>query len=219
MSRTSDRLAEDRASGGQRHLAVGGPGKDSHVVHLVVAQPRLRRGADVALPNVALRLLLQPHVRAQQRMHRNGASAVRPGVLTVAGQAAADGESMSAAARPPAARSGYSTEKSTAAPALCRSASEAAQPVRQLLLAPHGGQSGQRHVEASRGLLDGVGQQRVRGQLREDPVAVLQRRLHRRGEPHRVTQVVHPVTGIAHRLVARVVQGRRVVRHRAVSSG
>ena len=69
---------------------------------------------------------------------------------------------------------------------------EAAQPVRQLLFAAHAGQSGQRHVEAAGGLLDSVGEQRVRRQLREDPVAVLQSGLHRRGEPHRVAQIVRP---------------------------
>ena len=38
---------------------------------------------------------------------------------------------------------------------------EAAQPVRQRLLAAHAGQGGQRHVETAGGLLDGVGEQRV----------------------------------------------------------
>ena len=87
---------------------------------------------------------------------------------------------------------------------------EFAQPVRQCLLAPHAGQRSYRHVEALGGLLDGVGEQGVGCQLREDPVAVFQRRLHRGGEPHRVTQIVHPVTGIAHRPIARVEQGRGV---------
>ena len=50
-------------------------------------------------------------------------------------------------------------------------------------------------------------------QLGEHPVAVFQRRLHRRGEPHRVPQVVRPVVGVAHRLLARVEQGRRIVRN------
>ena len=40
---------------------------------LVVAEPRQRRGADFALPHVPLRLLRQPHVLTQQRMHRNSA--------------------------------------------------------------------------------------------------------------------------------------------------
>ena len=80
------RLAEDRASRGQRHLAVGGPRKGSHIVDLVVAQPGLGRGADLALPDVALRFLLQAHMRAHQRMHRNRATAACSGILTVAGQ-------------------------------------------------------------------------------------------------------------------------------------
>ena len=91
------------------------------------------------------------------------------------------GASTPAAAHPAAARPGYSTEKSTAAPAPCRSATKSAQPVRQRLLAAHRGQRGHRHVQAVGGLLDGAGQQRVRGQLGEDPVAVIQRGPHRRG--------------------------------------
>ncbi|CKS48271.1 Uncharacterised protein [Mycobacterium tuberculosis] len=90
---------------------------------------------------------------------------------------------------------------------------QAAQTMRQRLLSPHAGQGGDRHVEASARLFDGVGKQRVGRQLREDPVAVLHRSLHRRGELHRVAQIVHPVSAIAHRLLARVEQGRRVVRH------
>ena len=87
---------------------------------------------------------------------------------------------------------------------------KATQPVWQRLFAAHAGQSSQRHVETAGGLLESVGEQRVRRQLREDPVAVLQSGLHRRGEPHRAAHVVHPVPGVAHRLLARVEQGRRV---------
>ena len=86
--------------------------------------------------------------------------------------------------------------------------------MRQLLLAPHAGQSRERHVEASGGLLDSVGEQRVWRQLREDPVPVLQRRLDRRGEPHCVTQVVRPVIGIPCRLITWVIQRGGVVRDR-----
>ena len=55
-----------------------------------------------------------------------------------------------------------------------------------------------------------VREQRVRCQLGEDPVAVLQSGPHRRGEPHRAPQIVHPIPAVAHRLLARVEQRRRV---------
>ena len=115
------RLAERRAGRGQRHLAVGSPRKGGHIVDLMVAQPWQRRGADFSLPGVALRLLGQPHVRAPTADARQPCRRPAPGVLTVAGQ-----QQPTVGPRwqwrvhqPPA---GYSTEKSTAAPALCRSA-------------------------------------------------------------------------------------------------
>ena len=42
--------------------------------------------ADLALPNVALRLLVQSHMRPHQRVHRNRVGAVGPQVRTFAGQ-------------------------------------------------------------------------------------------------------------------------------------
>ena len=60
------------------------------------------------------------------------------------------------------------------------------------------------------GLLESVGEQGVRRQLGEDPVAVLQSGLHRRGEPHHAAHIVRPIAGIERRLLARVEQGRRV---------
>ena len=77
MSRTSDASPRTVRGRGQRHLAVGGPGKGGHVVYLVIAQPGQCRGADLGLPHVALRLLGQPHMRAQQRMHSNRAATLR----------------------------------------------------------------------------------------------------------------------------------------------
>ena len=62
------RLAKHGAGRGQRHLAVGSTRKGGRIVDLVVGQPGQRVGADVALPDVAFRLLGQPHMRAQQRM-------------------------------------------------------------------------------------------------------------------------------------------------------
>ena len=50
----------------QRHLAVGGARKRGRAVNPVVAQPGVRPGSDVALPEVALRLLAQVHVRTEQ---------------------------------------------------------------------------------------------------------------------------------------------------------
>ena len=86
---------------------------------------------------------------------------------------------------------------------------EAAQPVRQFLLAAHAGQRGHRHVEAAGGLFERAGQQRVRCQLGEDPVAVLQGGLHRRGEPHHASQVVRPIPASKRRCLARVEQAWR----------
>ena len=71
------RVAERSASRGQRHLTVGSRGKGRHSVDLVVGEPRQCRGADFSLPRVALGLLRQPHMRTQQRMHRNGESAAQ----------------------------------------------------------------------------------------------------------------------------------------------
>ncbi len=70
-------LAEDSAGRGQRHLAVDGAGKRGGLVDLIVGQPWLRRGAELRLPHVALRLLGQAHVRTQQRMGRDRAPALR----------------------------------------------------------------------------------------------------------------------------------------------
>ena len=55
-------IAEHGVRRRQRHLAVRGAGKHGHVADLVVVEPRLGGGADLALPHVALRLLLQAHV-------------------------------------------------------------------------------------------------------------------------------------------------------------
>ena len=81
------------------------------------------------------------------------------------------------------------------------------------MVAAHARQRRQWHVQAVRGLLNGVGQQWVRCEFGEDPIPVLQCGPHRCGEPHRATQVVHPVLGIAHRFLARVESGCGVVRN------
>ncbi len=62
------------------------------------------------------------------------------------------------------------------------------------------------------GLFDGAGQQRMRRQLGENPVAVLERRLDRRGEADHLAQVVHPVVLIAARHRPGVLPGRRIER-------
>ena len=72
---------------------------------------------------------------------------------------------------------------------------ETAQARGQFLLAPHGRQGGDRHVEAAGVLLDGVGQQRVRRHLGEHAEPVVERGLHGRAEPDREAQVVGPVVG------------------------
>ena len=76
-------VAEHRFGCGQGHFAVGGSRVGGHVVDLVVGQPRQLPGADVGLPGVPLGLLRQPHVLAQQRVHRGRARTARLGVLAV----------------------------------------------------------------------------------------------------------------------------------------
>ena len=62
-------LAKNRAGRTQCHLTVGRSRKDSGIANLVIAQPRLRRSADLGLPHVPFRLLLQAHMLPQQRMN------------------------------------------------------------------------------------------------------------------------------------------------------
>ncbi len=170
-------------------------------------------GADVGLPHVAFRVLRQPDVGAQQRMHRQRLPALPVDLVRVAGEHQRDvGPGRQRCVdEAPAGVQGGEIDRGARAVQISQ---EAAQAVGHLLLAPQRRQGGQGDVEAACGLVDGVGQQRVRRQLAEDPVTVLERGLHRRGEPHGVAEVVHPVVGVEEGLVARVVQGRGVVRNR-----
>ncbi|CFE46310.1 Uncharacterised protein [Mycobacterium tuberculosis] len=77
------RFAEDLSGRSQSHLAVGGAGKGGNVMHLMIAEPGQHRGANVALPDVALRFLSQPHMRAKQRMHGDGAGTLCPLFLPI----------------------------------------------------------------------------------------------------------------------------------------
>ena len=61
-------VGEDLLRRRQCHLAVGSPRQRGDIAHQVVAQPRQRDGADIALPGVPFRLLKEPHMSAQQRM-------------------------------------------------------------------------------------------------------------------------------------------------------
>ena len=83
MSRTS-KFAEDCAIRRERHLAVGRSRKGSHIVYPVVGQPGLRRGADLPLPNVALRLLVQSHMRATSAGARELCTRRAPGEVVTA---------------------------------------------------------------------------------------------------------------------------------------
>ena len=205
-------LAQGRASGGQRHLAVGSPRQRGHIVDLMVTEPWQCLRANLGLPRVALRLLVQTDVRAQQWVHRNRATTMCWGFLTIARQ-------QQRTMCPGRQRRVHQAPVWVEHREVHRGAravqirQEVAQSVRQRLLAAHAGQCGYRHVEAVGGLLDGMSEQGVWRQLGENPVAVFKRGLHRRGEPHRVPQVVRPVPGVAHRLVARVEQRRRIVRN------
>ncbi len=90
---------------------------------------------------------------------------------------------------------------------------EAAQPERQLFPAPHRGKRCDRHVETGGVLLDRVGEQRMRSQLAEHSVPVLERGLYRRRESHRVPQVFHPVLAGERRSLARIPQRCGVIRN------
>ena len=153
-------LAEGHVSRGQRHLAVGGPHEDSNVVYLMVPKPGLCRAADLSPPNVPLRLLLQAHMRPQQRMHRNGVSAMCLGVLSVGAQqqtTVGPGGQRRVHQPPSGVQHGEVDRRARAV----HVRQEAAQSVRQLLPTAHGGQSGYRHVDAAGRLLDSAGEQRV----------------------------------------------------------
>ena len=73
LATESEAASEDQSRCSQGHFAVGSTRIGSHVVDLVVGQPRQLCGADVVLPDVALRLLGQPHMLAEQGVHRRGA--------------------------------------------------------------------------------------------------------------------------------------------------
>ena len=176
----------------------------------MITQPRLGAGADVGLPDVVFRFLLHAHMLAQQRMHRDGATTMHRGFLSTAAaqqQLTVSPGGQRCVHQPPI-RAEHGEVHRGARTVQIRQ--KATQPVWQRLFAAHPGQRRQRHVETAGGLLDRVHEQRVGCQLREDPVAILQCGLHRRGEPHHVAQILHPVLGVAHWQVTRVVQGRRV---------
>ena len=204
-------IAEHFACRGQRHLAVGRAWQRSNVVDLVVTEPRLRRGTDVGLPDVALRLLGQAHVLAQQRMDRHGRRTMRGGVGVIARQhqRTVGPRGQRRIHEPPLGIHDREVDRSARAVQIHHEIPHA---TRHFLVTSHRGQRRKRDVQAPACLLDGEGQQRVRGQLPEDPIAVLQRCLQRCDEPHGVAQIVHPVRGIPLRHIAWVVQRRRVVR-------
>ena len=81
------------------------------------------------------------------------------------------------------------------------------------LFAAQAGQCRRGSLQPLRGLLDGAGQQGVRGEFAEDPVAVLECSPNGRGEAHGLPKVVHPVPGIALRDRARIGTGSRVKRN------
>jgi len=79
-------VTEDGPRRCQSHLAVSRTRQDRDFVYLVVGQPGLRLGADLALPQVTLRLLRHRDVRTQQRMHGYRAGPTRRDVVTVTAQ-------------------------------------------------------------------------------------------------------------------------------------
>lgn len=185
----------------QSYLAVGRCWKSCHFVYPVIGQPAQRRGSDLGLPRVALRLLGQAHMGAQQRMHGDGWSSLRLGVPAVEAE-------EQVTVRPcrqryiQQATVGVQHREIHGGTDAVHLGQQIAHPVRQCLFAPHRGQSGGRRIEAGGGLLDGVGQQWVWRELDEHAMPIFQRRLHRGAEPHGVTQIVQPIIGIAERLLA-----------------
>ena len=175
----------------------------------MIAQPGLGGGANFPLPDVALRFLLQTHMRAQQRMHGNGATTMRWGFLIVATQ-------QQPTVRPGRQRRVHQPPIRVEHGEVHRGARtmqirhKATQPVWQRLFAAHTGEGGHWYVETAGGLLESMREQRVGRQLGEDPVTVLQSGLHGGGEPHHAAHIVRPIAGIERRQLARVEQGRRV---------
>ena len=202
-------VAKHRVSRGQRHLAVGRPWKHWDVVDLVIAKPRQGIGADLGLPDVALGFLLQAHVRPQQRMYRHAVTTTRWAFLTVVAEPQPPvGPRRQRRIHQPSA--GVKHREIDRGARAMQLADEFLEPVRKLLFAAHPRQSGQRNVEASGRLLDGVGEQGMGRQLREHPEAILESGPNRRGEPHHAAHVGRPIAAIAHRLFAGVVRSRRV---------
>ncbi len=175
---------------------------------LVIGQPGLCHGADLALPDVAFGLLGQAHVGAQQWVYGDGI-----GVGDATGRVVEQQTTVVPCGQWCVDQSAGGVEHGEVDGGAggVEVAGQCAQPVGQWLFAAHAGQRSRRHVEAAGGLVDRVGQQGVGGQLGEDPVAVFEGGLHRRGEAYGVAQVVHPVVGVAVGLLARVERGRRVV--------
>ena len=129
-------------------------------MYLVIAQPGQRRSADLSLPGVALGLLRQSDMRAQQRMHGNAEATLRPIFHTIAvvvQVTMCPGRQR----RVKQAPSGIEHREVQCGARTVQIREQAAESVRQRLLAPHAGQCGHRHADAAGGLLDGVGQQRV----------------------------------------------------------
>lgn len=177
----------------------------------MIGDPRLARGPYVRLPDVPLGLFGQPHMRAQQRVDRDGMRAVA--LLRLCGQIQQIGPARPAGQRHInqfACRIEHREVHGTAG--CVQVTDEIAQAVRQLLLATHTCQGHHRDIETPRGLFCRVHQQRVRSELTEHPIPVVQRRLHRSGETYRVTQIVHPVVCVHDRPFARVEGNRRVQR-------
>ncbi|SKY60288.1 Uncharacterised protein [Mycobacteroides abscessus subsp. abscessus] len=195
----------------QRHLAVRRARVHRDVPDLMIGDPRLAHGPYVRLPDVPLGFFGQPYMRAQQRVDRNGMRAVA--LLRLCGQIQQIGPARPAGQRHINQLACRIEHREVHGPAgRVQVTDEIAQAVRQFLLTTHTCQGHHRDIEATRGLFCRVHQQRVRSELTEHPIPVVQRRLHRSGETYRVTQIVHPVVGVHDRPFARVEGNRRVQR-------
>ena len=196
--------AEQLIGSGQCHLAVGGTGQGGDAAHPVVGQPGQHRGADIGLPGVPLGFLDKPHMCSEQRMGRH--AVVSWGALRAGQQEVVVGPHRKwHIEQPPGGVQRREIHSGTGGVEVAHDVQQA---VRCGLVAAQARQSGDRRPGLLRGLLHGAGEQRVWGELGEDPIPVLESGLHRRREAHGVAQIVRPVGGVAGRQPTGVLQGR-----------
>ncbi len=198
--------AEGPAPRRQRHLRVRRAREDHGAVDPVVGQPGQGPGAHIPLPDVQFVRAGNLGVAAQQRVLGAAAPcavARWPVGLPLPGGGRQVGEAATGAQR---------GEIDGAARAV--HAHDPREEARYLVLVPHQrGQHGDRVPLPLGGLLDRAGEDRVRRDLGDERMAVLDHRSHSRREAHRSAQVGDPVLGVAVRDAPRIVEDRGVEGH------